>query len=272
MPKKLSPSRVPELIALLESRYGGVTTALAHENAFQLLVATILSAQTTDKLVNLVTPALFARFPDARSLAAADLGEVEKLVGRVNFYRNKSKNLVAMAKALVEKHGGEVPRTMEELVALPGVARKTGNVVLGSAFGIPSGVVVDTHVARVSQLLGLTTQSDPVKIEQDLMKVVPKDKWVLFAHMLIHHGREVCIARRPQCDVCVVNTVCVSAFKAPGYVGERAAARAERGTAKKEKAIRSPRFGAKKPAKPAARAAKPSRRKPAASKATRKKR
>lgn len=240
MTKKLPRPEVPELIRLLEGRYPEATTALHHENAFQLLVATILSAQTTDKLVNQITPALFARYPTPAALAAATPEQVQPYVGKVNFFRNKSKNIVGMAQALVERHGGQVPRTMEDLVALPGVARKTANVVLGTVFGVASGVVVDTHVARVSQLLGLTSESDPVKIERDLMQAVPREAWVRFAHMVILHGREICVARRPKCDECPLARPCVSAFIAPGYVGERAARRAERGTAKREKAIRPP--------------------------------
>ena len=233
MAKTLPKTTIPELLALLEARYGKVTTALAHENAFQLLVATVLSAQTTDKLVNSLTPALFTRYATPQALAAATPEEVEPYVRRTNFFRTKAKNLVAMAKALVEHHGGEVPRDMGALVALPGVARKTANVVLGSAYGIPSGIVVDTHVARLSLLLGLTAEIEPVKIERDLMALVPQDRWILFGHMLIHHGREICIARRPRCDACPVHRLCPSAFVAQGDQGDRAAARTER---RKEKA------------------------------------
>jgi endonuclease-3 len=227
MTKKLPRTKIPELIERLERKYPDATTALDHTNAFQLLVATILSAQTTDKRVNLVTPALFARYPDAAALAKAEPSEVEPLVHSTGFYRNKAKNIVGMARALVERYGGEVPRTMAEMLELPGVARKTANVVLGTMFGVRSGVVVDTHVARLSELLGLTTETDPMKIERDLMKVVPEEKWVEFPHLLILHGRETCVARRPACDTCVVNGICPSAFVAKGYVGERAARRAE---------------------------------------------
>ena len=223
MPRKLPKARIPKLLALLEERYGNVTTALTHDNAFQLLVATILSAQTTDKLVNTVTPALFARYPSAQALAAASTTEVEHLIGRVNFFRNKSKNLVAMAGALCERHNGEVPHTMEELVELAGVARKTANVVLGTVWGIATGIVVDTHVLRLSYLLGLTRETDPTKVERDLMALIPQGAWVRLSHMLIHHGREVCIARRPQCDGCTLNKLCPSAFAAQGHAGKRPA-------------------------------------------------
>ena len=176
--------------------------ALVHRNAFELLVATILSAQCTDKLVNEITPALFAKYPDARALAAADVDEVGELVRRASFWPTKSKHIVAMARELVERHGGEVPRTMAELVVLPGVARKTANVVLGSAFGIPSGIVVDTHVERLANRLGFVEVEGAVKIERALMERIPKTRWILFAHQLILHGRQTCKALRPLCESC----------------------------------------------------------------------
>ena len=184
--------------------------ALVHRNAFELLVATILSAQCTDKLVNEITPALFARYPDARALAAADVDEVGEMVRRASFWRTKSKHIVAMSSLLVERHGGEVPRTMAELVALPGVARKTANVVLGSWFGIPSGFVVDTHVERVSNRLGFVEAEGAVKIERALMERIPKARWILLAHQLILHGRQTCRALRPRCEACALAPDCPS--------------------------------------------------------------
>jgi endonuclease-3 len=184
--------------------------ALVHRNAFELLVATILSAQCTDKLVNEVTPGLFAEYPDARALAAADVDDVGELVKRVSFWPTKSKHLVAMARGLVERHGGDVPRTMAELVVLPGVARKTANVVLGSAYGIPSGIVVDTHVERLANRLGFVEVEGAVKIERALMERIPKTRWILFAHQLILHGRQTCKALRPSCDACALAPDCPS--------------------------------------------------------------
>jgi endonuclease-3 len=184
--------------------------ALVHRNAFELLVATILSAQCTDKLVNEITPALFAKYPDARALAAANVEEVGEMVRRASFWRTKSKNLVAMATLLMAHHGGEVPRTMAELVALPGVARKTANVVLGSWYGIPSGFVVDTHVERVANRLGFVEVEGAVKIERDLMERIPKARWILLAHQLILHGRQTCRALRPKCEACALAPDCPS--------------------------------------------------------------
>jgi endonuclease-3 len=195
---------------LLAEKWPEATCELDHENAYQLLVATILSAQSTDKLINTVTPALFAKFPDATALAAADPGELEKMVHSTGFFRMKAKNLLGMARAVVERHGGQIPQTMEELVALPGVARKTANVVLGTAFGKNEGVVVDTHVTRLSQRLGLSAQTDPVKIEQDLMRLLPREQWTAFAHRVIIHGRRVCHAKQPDCESCSLAPVCPS--------------------------------------------------------------
>ena len=185
---------------------------LDHRNAYELLAATILAAQSTDKMINTITPALFARYPDATALATAEPAELEPMIFKSGFYRNKAKSLIGMARALVERHGGEVPRTMEELVALPGVARKTANVVLGSALGINAGIVVDTHVTRLAQRLGLTTNTDPVKIEQDLMDLLPREQWTDFAHRLIWHGRRVCHAKQPDCNHCLLAPVCPSAM------------------------------------------------------------
>ena len=187
--------------------------ALEHADAYQLLVATILSAQCTDARVNLVTPALFARYPTPGHLARARQADVEALVQSTGFFRNKAKNLIAMAQAVVAEHGGEIPRTMAALHALPGVGRKTANVVLGNAFGLNEGVTVDTHVTRLAGLLRLTHHTDPVKIEQDLMHLVPRGDWTLVSHLLILHGRAVCIARRPQCDRCVLLELCPGAAR-----------------------------------------------------------
>lgn len=187
---------------------------LDHRNPFELLCATVLSAQTTDVAVNKATPKLFARFPDARALAMADPHEVEALVGSLGFFRMKARSLIGLAKGLVERHAGEVPRTLEELVKLPGVGRKTANVVLGVAFHAPEGVVVDTHVQRIAQRLGWTRQDDPVKIERDLCKKLPQADWELTSHLLIFHGRRVCPAARPRCGDCAVNALCPSAFRA----------------------------------------------------------
>jgi endonuclease-3 len=202
--------RAAELARRFPTIYPDAHCELDHANAFQLLVATILSAQCTDKRVNLVTPALFARFPDARALAAGSQEEVEEFVRSTGFYRNKATNLRAMAADLVARHAGEVPATMEELTALAGVGRKTANVVLGNAFNRAEGVVVDTHVARLSARLGLTRATDPVKIEADLMALLPRDRWTLWSHWLIFHGRRRCAARKPDCAGCELNDLCPS--------------------------------------------------------------
>ncbi len=202
--KQTAGAVVRELIAL----YPAPRCALDHRNAFELLVATILSAQCTDARVNLVTPALFARHPDARSLAMADLTEVETLIHSTGFFRAKARNLVAMAGQLVTLHRGEVPADLDALTRLPGVGRKTAHVVLGNAFRVASGVVVDTHVKRLAFRLGLTKNTDPEVIELELGAVVPRDEWINFSHRLIAHGREVCDARRPRCDACTLATIC----------------------------------------------------------------
>jgi endonuclease III len=201
-------ARAAEVDKRLEKRYPDAKCSLDFTNAFELLIATILSAQSTDARVNIVTKSLFRKYPDAQAFANADQVEMEKDVKQTGFFRNKARAVINCSKAIVEKHGGEVPRTMEELTALPGVGRKTANVVLGNAFNTPAGIVVDTHVARVSGRLGLTANADPVKIEEDLMPLVPRAKWTSFAHRIIYHGRETCIARKPQCEVCVVNDLC----------------------------------------------------------------
>jgi endonuclease-3 len=192
----------------LRREYPEAACALEHGDAFGLLVATILSAQCTDARVNLVTPQLFARYPDARALAAARREELEAIIHTTGFFRTKARNLVAMAQRLVEDHDGAVPRTLEALTALAGVGRKTANVVLGTAYGLATGVVVDTHVKRLARRLGLTDSTDPKVIERDLMAVVPRKEWVDLAHRLILHGRRVCRARSPRCDACALEAIC----------------------------------------------------------------
>ncbi len=203
--------RMPELIRLLHETYPDIRCELNFNNALELLVATILSAQCTDERVNMVTPALFARFPSAQALAEADLQELEELVRSTGFYHNKAKNIQNAARRLVEVYAGEVPADMEQLLTLPGVARKTANVVLGNVFGIADGVVVDTHVKRLSARLDLTSESTPEKIERDLMALAPKSEWIDLSHLLIFHGRRVCNARKPNCAVCTVAHLCPSA-------------------------------------------------------------
>ena len=202
--------RAEKVTALLFREHADAHCELMHENAFQLLCATILSAQSTDKRVNVVTPVLFAEFPDAKTLAKADRTEVESIIRTTGFYRNKAKALVGMANAVMDRHGGEIPSTMEELVELPGVGRKTANVILGNIFDVPA-LVVDTHVGRIAAKLKLTTHSDAVRIERDLMEVIPEDRWTMFSHVLIFYGRRICIARRPRCSECVVQKLCPSA-------------------------------------------------------------
>lgn len=201
-----------DILALLKKAYPDARCALDHRNAFELLCATILSAQCTDVRVNLVTPALFARYRTPFDLAKAEPSEVQEIIKSTGFFRNKTKSLIGMAQALVADHAGEVPRTMEQLRMLPGVGRKTANVILGNAFEINEGVTVDTHVTRLSRLLGLSPEEDPVKIEQDLMRLFPQEDWGLLSHLLIFHGRQVCIARRPRCGDCVLAQVCPSSL------------------------------------------------------------
>ena len=208
MANRKEAHRVFEILRLLAQEYGEATCALHHDGAYQLLVATILSAQCTDVRVNMVTPALFRRYPDAHAMAQADLDELQELIRSTGFFRNKSKSLQGSARRLVDEFDGEVPSNMPDLLKLPGVARKTANVVLGTAYGIASGVVVDTHVGRLSRRLGLTHQKTPVKVEKDLMNMIPRDEWINFAHRLIHHGRRVCQARRPRCEECVFADLC----------------------------------------------------------------
>jgi endonuclease III len=201
-------ARTRRITAVLAEHYPAATCALVHADPLQLLVATILSAQCTDERVNLVTPDLFRKYRTAADFAAADQEELEQAVHSTGFFRNKAKNIRQACAVLVEQHGGEVPRTMEEMLALPGVARKTANVVLGTAFGLASGVVVDTHVKRIAALLGLTEQKDPNKIERDLMALLPREEWIDFAHRITHHGRRICIARRPRCEICPLAELC----------------------------------------------------------------
>lgn len=216
IPKRDLPAHARLVWARLAAAHPDAHCALVHRDAFELLCATILSAQCTDRRVNLVTPALFAAYPDARALAAARVDHVEDLVRTTGFFRSKAKNLVAMAEALVTHHGGAVPASMDALVVLPGVGRKTANVLLGNAFDTNVGVTVDTHVARVSRRLGLTRSEDPVAIERDLMPLFPRTDWAMLSHRLIFHGRRVCEARRPRCAACVLADVCPSAFIAGG--------------------------------------------------------
>ena len=192
----------------LAKTYANAECALKHDNPFQLLAATILSAQCTDERVNMVTPALFAKYPTPAALAASQQADVEKIIQSTGFFRAKATNLRGMAQALVNQFGGELPRTLDEMVSLPGVGRKTANVVLGTAFGLPTGVVVDTHVKRLTRLLGLTKNLDPVKIEHDLAALLPKSEWINFSHRLIHHGRRICNARKPNCPECPLLKLC----------------------------------------------------------------
>ena len=203
--------RAAEIVVRLKRMYPKAKCTLDYTNPFELLIATILSAQSTDVRVNIVTKSLFRKYPNAAAFAAAAQPAMERDIRQTGFFRNKAKAVIGASKSIMEKHGGEVPRTMEELTALPGVGRKTANVVLGNAFHLPVGVVVDTHVTRVSGRLGLTAHSYPVKIEQDLMKLIPQKEWTVFSHRLIAHGRKICIARKPKCRECFLNDVCPSA-------------------------------------------------------------
>jgi endonuclease III len=207
---KARRERADAIWELLEEEYPDAHCALDHRNAYELTVATILSAQCTDERVNMVTPELFSRWPGPEDLARARREELEEVIHSTGFFRNKTKNLIGMAEAVVERHGGEIPRTMKELHALPGVGRKTANVILGNAFGIDEGVVVDTHVKRLAGRMKLTRHSDPVKVERDLMKLFDRERWTMLSHLLIFHGRQVCAARKPRCEACVVSHLCPS--------------------------------------------------------------
>lgn len=203
-------ARTRQIVSRLRREFPEAKCALDHENPLELLVATILSAQCTDVRVNMVTPALFAKYRTAEAYAAADPEQFQREIQSTGFFRNKTKSILGMAQALVERHGGRVPDTMDALVALPGVGRKTANVVLGNAFGKNEGIVVDTHVQRISGLLKLTRETTPEKIERDLMELVPRKDWTIFSHLLILHGRKTCIARRPKCESCRINDLCPS--------------------------------------------------------------
>jgi endonuclease III len=206
-------ARVKKILAGLDEMYPAVTCALHHSNAWELLVATILSAQCTDKRVNEVTPGLFRKYPTIRDFASASQEEMAREIRSTGFFNNKAKSVIGAARKILADYGGEVPREMDALLSVPGAARKTANVVLGTAFGIASGVVVDTHVQRISQRLDLTKETEPVKIEKDLMKVIPKERWILFSHQIIHHGRALCVARNPKCAECKLAALCYAKDK-----------------------------------------------------------
>ena len=205
--------RVGVILAKLDEMYPNAVCALFHRNPWELLVATILSAQCTDKRVNEVTPGLFAKYPTPKDFAAVRPEILAQDIRSTGFFNNKARSMVGAAKMIVSQFGGKVPQTLEELITVPGAARKTANVVLGTGYGIASGVVVDTHVLRVSRRLDLTKNTDPVKVEQDLIKIIPKERWILFSHQIIHHGRQVCIARKPKCGQCNLEQLCHSKDK-----------------------------------------------------------
>jgi endonuclease-3 len=207
-------ARVKKILATLDRMYPSATCALHHSNPWELLVATILSAQCTDKRVNEVTPGLFRKYPTIQDFASANQAELAQDIRSTGFFNNKSKSVIGAARKILTDFKGEIPRTIEELLTVPGAARKTANVVLGTAFGIASGVVVDTHVQRISRRLDLTKHTEPVKIEKDLMKIIPKEKWILFSHQIILHGRALCVARKPLCGECGLNPVCYAKDKA----------------------------------------------------------
>lgn len=211
---KVSPAEARAVFGVLRKHHADAHCELTHSSPFELIVATVLSAQSTDVMVNQVTPGLFERWPTPEKLARANPAEVEKAIGRLGFFRQKTKAIVGLSQRLVEEHGGQVPKTLAELVKLPGVGRKTANVVLGVAFGTPEGVVVDTHVQRLSQRLGWTRHTEPPEIEQDLMRTFPREDWDAIAHVLIFHGRRICTALRPACAACPVSGPCPSAFRA----------------------------------------------------------
>lgn len=206
-------ARVRRILTILDEIYPKANCALHHRNAWELLVATILSAQCTDKRVNEVTPGLFRKYPTIEDFAHASAAELENEIRSTGFFRNKTKSLIGAARKILADFGGKVPRTLDELTTVPGAARKTANVVLGTAFGVASGVVVDTHVHRVSRRLDLTKADDPGKIEQDLMKIIPQDRWILFSHQIIHHGRQRCVARKPKCAICPLDPLCYAKDK-----------------------------------------------------------
>jgi endonuclease III len=206
-------ARVKKILATLDKMYPGVTCALHHSSPWELLVATILSAQCTDKRVNIVTPGLFRKYPTIQDFANVSQDELAQDIKSTGFFNNKARSVIGAAKKITGEFGGEVPQDIDKLLTVPGAARKTANVVLGTAFGIASGVVVDTHVQRISHRLDLTKETEPVKIERDLMKIIPKDKWILFSHQIIHHGRALCVARNPKCGECKLDPVCYAKDK-----------------------------------------------------------
>jgi endonuclease-3 len=206
-------ARVKKILLKLDEMYPGVTCALHHSNAWELLVATILSAQCTDKRVNMVTPGLFKKYPTIQDFAAVSQDELAQDIKSTGFFNNKARSVIGAAKKVLGDFGGEIPQDIDQLLTVPGAARKTANVVLGTAFGIASGVVVDTHVQRISRRLDLTKETEPVKIEKDLMKIIPKEKWILFSHQIIHHGRALCVARNPKCAECSLEPLCYAKDK-----------------------------------------------------------
>ena len=206
-------ARVEKILELLDRTYPNATCALVHKDSWQLLVATILSAQSTDKMVNSVTPALFKKYPTIRDFAAVSQEELAEDIHSTGFFNNKARSVIGAAKKILADYGGRVPRTIEEMLTIPGAARKTANVVLGTAYGVASGIVVDTHVQRIAQRLDLTKNTDPVKIEQDLLKIIPQKKWILFSHQVILHGRALCVARKPRCAECPLDPICYAKDK-----------------------------------------------------------
>jgi endonuclease-3 len=211
--RDLAPERIAGILKALDEAYPNAVCALNHKTPWELLVATILSAQCTDVRVNMVTPELFRRFPTPAAMAKAPIPELEDLIRTTGFFRNKAKSIKGAAQAIVEKFNGEIPRTLAELITIPGAARKTANVVLGVSYGVAEGVVVDTHVFRIARRLGLARGDTPQKVEEELMRVLPKEKWIDFSHQVIHHGREVCIARKPKCNTCNLEQLCHSKDK-----------------------------------------------------------
>ena len=206
-------ARVQKILAILDQMYPDATCALHHSNAWELLVATILSAQCTDKRVNMVTPGLFKKYPTIQDFASVSQDELAQEIKSTGFFNNKARSVIGAAKKILSDFGGQVPQDIDQLLTVPGAARKTANVVLGCAFNIASGVVVDTHVQRISLRLDLTRETEPVKIEKDLMKIIPKQKWILFSHQIIHHGRALCVARNPKCAECQLNPLCYAKDK-----------------------------------------------------------
>jgi len=206
-------ARIKKILVILDKMYPGVTCALHHSSAWELLVATILSAQCTDKRVNMVTPGLFKKYPTIRDFANVSQDELAQDIKSTGFFNNKARSVIGAAKKILGDFGGEIPQDIDQLLTVPGAARKTANVVLGTAFGIASGVVVDTHVQRISHRLDLTKETEPVKIEKDLMKIIPKERWILFSHQIIHHGRALCVARNPKCAECMLNQLCYAKDK-----------------------------------------------------------